>query len=161
MNKALEYIRDISCLIAEHYSDKAPLTEEQKLSKNCFLDYCKYIAKELQLLEQIDNAKSSEALNCLEKLGNIWHTGYTGKIRETALYNTIKQALIKAQEQEKVLEIIKEKSVDIKHLKWCINNPKKLTTPLLNYNIDMNKNEELTEEEYDLLKEVVGKWIEN
>ena len=53
MSKALEYIRDISCLIAEYYSDKEPLTEEQKLSKNCFLDYCKYIAKELKAFEII------------------------------------------------------------------------------------------------------------
>ena len=53
MSKALEYIRDISCLISENYSDKEPLTEEQKLSKNCFLDYCKCIKKELTALEII------------------------------------------------------------------------------------------------------------
>ena len=67
MSKGLEYIRDISYLILENYSDKEPLTEEQKLSKNCFLDYCKCIEKELQRLETIDNFKPSEALELLKE----------------------------------------------------------------------------------------------
>lgn len=57
MSKGLEYIRDISCLISENYSDKEPLTEEQKLSKNCFLDYCKCIEKELKAFEIIKEKK--------------------------------------------------------------------------------------------------------
>ena len=102
MSKGLEYIRDISCLIAEYYSDKEPLTEEQKLSKNCFLDYCKYIAKELNRLEQIDNAKPSEALECSLKLYKMVESAGNGNcfnLNEAWEYHkTIKQALIKAQE---------------------------------------------------------------
>lgn len=54
--------------------------------------------------------------------------------------------------QEKALEIIKEKNVNVKLLK--------LSTNLLDYytrvKIKTGENTELTEEEYDLLKEVLG-----
>lgn len=144
MSRGLEYIRDISCLILENYSDKEPLTEEQKLSKNCFLDYCKYIAKELDRLEQIDNANPSEALECLEKLELLtcdfeW---YKDNI------NTIKQALIKSQEQEKVLKIIKKKNVMIYALK--------VSKTVDDYNDLVSTDEQLTQEEFDLIKEVLS-----
>ena len=120
MSKGLEYIRDISYLILENYSDKEPLTEEQKLSKNCFLDYCKYIEKELQRLEAIDNANPSEALECLEK------TQYTIQkycnekgLLFTDAYNighwlsTIKQTLIKAQELKSKNKALLEENSDL------------------------------------------------
>ena len=54
--------------------------------------------------------------------------------------------------QEKALEIIEEKNVNVKLLK--------LSTNLLDYytrvKIKTGENTELTEEEYDLLKEVLG-----
>ena len=53
-------------------------------------------------LDAIDNVKPSDALECLEKL-------VSDILKKTSLFNTIKKALIKSQEQEKVLEIIKEK----------------------------------------------------
>ena len=103
MTKELEYIRDISYLIMENYSDKEPLTEEKKASKKCFLRYC----------------------------------------------NEIKQALIKAQEQEKVLKILFEKNVTIFWLKECKS--------LEEYNYNTADYMKLTQEEFDLLK----RWIEN
>ena len=63
---------------------------------------------------------------------------------------TIEQALLKAQEQEKVLEIIEEKKVDIGLLKRSEN--------WLDYYTrvkhKIGKDTELTEEEFDLLKRI-------
>lgn len=61
----------------------------------------------------------------------------------------IKRALIKAQEQEKVLEIIKNKEVDTFILMLCDN--------IEQYNIGLkNKsNRQLTKEEFDLLKKIL------
>lgn len=95
------------------------------------------IKKALQRLESIDNAKPSEALNSLERIGKEYLTIESKDFDEC--FNTIKQALInfdlirdflkdlskltnetnlnkimkKLQEQEKVLKIIKEYQVDI------------------------------------------------
>jgi len=148
MNKGLEYIRDISCLISENYSDKEPLTEEQKLSKNCFLDYCKYIEKELQRLEKIDNAKTGEALKGLKHIKKY----YVPEPCTATTYNyleIIEQSLIKAQENEKVLEVIKEKGVDVGYLKTC-KTLEEYNSNCWNDEEDFNK--KLTEEEFDLLK---------
>ena len=77
-----------------------------------------------QRLEAIDNAKPSEALKCLESMKDT--DIYINRNVEPLFefykeeLNTIKQALIQAQEQEKVLSIIKEKEVDIHLLKACI-----------------------------------------
>lgn len=157
MSKGIEYIKDISCLISENYSDKEPLTEEQKLSKNCFLDYCKYIEKELDRLEQIDNAKPSEALECLEKTQDTIQKYCNEKgLLFTDAYNighwllTIKQALLKAQELEKVLDIIKKKRVNVKQLLLCWK--------VEMYNSRCRKGYELSKEEFDLLKRWVEKW---
>jgi hypothetical protein len=67
--------------------------------------------------------------------------------------NIIKQALLKAQEQEKVFEIIKEKDVDIKFLKSLINSNSEYTreNALKIYNIGLDS-EKLNEEEFELLK---------
>ena len=89
-------------------------------------------------LGRIDNTKPRGALECLEEIGGIelshieydqdedfngdWvydtREEYDGTIEEnySEAYNTIKQALIKAQGQEKALKIIFEKRVDIWHL---------------------------------------------
>ena len=69
---------------------------------------------------------------------------------------TIKQALIKAQEQKRVLEIIKEKDVDVKFLRMLINSDSEYTRKkaLKIYNLCLD-NEELTPEEFDTLKEMI------
>ena len=74
------------------------------------------IESALTELEQIKEAKPSEAMECLEKLPYM-SQGY-GNWKE--YYNTIKQALLKAQELEKenteykeVLTLIKNKMVDL------------------------------------------------
>ena len=94
-------------------------------------------------LAKIDNAKPSEALERLENNRNA--------IPYAIDYRIIKQALIKSQEQEKVLEIIKEKKVDIKLIMWAGN-----MVEAYNQKVREQKDywwrEELTQEEFDLLK---------
>lgn len=108
-------------------------------------------------------AKPSEALECLEWLiknyiGNDYY------VYEEELI-TIKQALIKSQEQEKALKIIFEKRVDINGLKKCIELDLPLTDNqrLHKYNHDymMIGMEQLTEEEFNLLKAYFEKNIQN
>ena len=119
---------------------------------------CEQIKNMIQRLEAIDNAKPSEALECLEEIakaptfmgGNpkyLYHT--KSEIPFIEDINTIKQALLKAKEQEKVLKIIKEKKVNIDLLNDCKDR--------YEYNIHFPYREiyQLTEEEFDLLKEVL------
>lgn len=105
------------------------------------------IEKGLQRLEAIDNAEPSEALT---EIFNIIYnldcgTTYEQDKKLDECRKTIKQALLKAQEQEKVLNIIKEKEVNIASLK---------AYDLEEYN--MIYENKLTEEEFDLLKEYLG-----
>ena len=62
-------------------------------------------------------------------------------------YNTIKQVLIKAQEQEKMLKIVFEKNVNTLLLELSENVDE--------YNKRIVPNGQLTQEEFNSLKEVV------
>ena len=65
--------------------------------------YYDIVQEALQRLEAIDNANPSEALECLEILfSNVVSTTYN---RESSLkdFNTIKQALLKAEKDEKII----------------------------------------------------------
>lgn len=103
-------------------------------------------------LESIDKTKTSETLECLGNLErhflNKWKQSYylEEKPKELNDIITIKQALLKVQDQEKVLEIIKERQVDIYHLN------KSSTVEEYNEVWDGAKYC-LTKEEFDLLKE--------
>ena len=109
----------------------------------------------LKRLEAIDNAEPSEALELLGFMGNF--------IIPTALGNKhlkdfcdkefaiIKAALLKAEKEHKALEIIKEKDVDLRTLKAGF----KVECGLQEYNKHQYKENELTEEEFNLLKEVL------
>ena len=123
-------------------SIKNALEVIQMYNRNVKIDYGLFntIENGLQRLESIDNSNPNEALECLEKLELLtcdfeW---YKDNI------NTIKQALLKAQEQEKVLKIIKEKNVNTLLLELAEN--------LEEYNERIVPNGKLTEEEFDLLK---------
>ena len=110
------------------------------------------LSKELQHLGAVDNSKPSEALEYLEEITNpvIQMNSYRGnnKSSQTIEYikkvATIQQSLIKAQEQEKVLEIIKEKTVNILLLELAENVDE--------YNERIVPNGQLTQDEYHLLK---------
>ena len=137
----------------------------------------------LDYLKSLDNVNPSEALRKLDDilnkvfdygvqsvLDNLLLRGYNTKnmLKQECLgktldydldeaktkiinlndYPIIKQALLKAQEQEKVLEIVKKKTVSIFQLGCCKN--------VNEYNdLKFIEFEKLTQEEFDLLKEVL------
>lgn len=141
MSKELEALLDIKENYKFYVHNKKPI------------DYqCEIIKKALQRLETLDNAKPSEALECLEKVNDYLNNVYDYKeiIEEVKKdINTIKQALLKAQEQEKVLEIIKEKYVDFFQFPCCRN--------VYEYNdLKFSKHEKITQEEFDTLKRWLG-----
>lgn len=139
------------------------------------------IEQALQRLAAIDNTKPSEALECLEeeiknleiklkkniklrdKLTIYQHrdlencfsriSKYENKLKQL---NTIKQALIKAEEQEKVLEIIKNKQVDVNLFITLIPFNKSVEELTRAYNQCFIERCRLTIEETTLLK----KWLE-
>ena len=91
--------------------------------------------------------------NCYEEVGNaeedciLYAKDYIG-------FNTIKQALIKAQEQEKVLNIIKNKDVDMFNLKIALlQNSVDVYNSSIPIEYEGNK---LTQEEFELLKRWLG-----
>ena len=132
------------------------------------------IEQALERLEAIDNANPSEALEELEMLHDCstamqelpssnWieyaETEAELDLKLHFAYLDIKQSLIKSQEQEKVLEIIKEYQVDIWLLKQCdYENYIRIRKEAM-VSIGQIVNEdgiilenEITQEEFDLLK---------
>lgn len=137
----------------------------------------------IQRLEAIDNAKPSEALGTLDGLySNVteeinWHwKGYARCNEEVHKYDDdfkcIKQALIKSQEQEKVLSIIKEKHISVWRFRNIVfgyeqkqngnnvNDTYEYYTHCFGYYHEGFEFELLTEEEFELLKQYFGKNIQ-
>ena len=170
MSKELEEIKTLRGF------NQVELNNDENINKS--LDV---IEKALQRLESIDNANPSEALKTLEDLrkqvsfansdGCIFNDIYEDIIRDIEI---IKQALINEQEQEKeidrlenqcldvlgdnirlkkVLEIIKERQVDVFHLM------RSETVEEYNKIWDSSKYC-LTQEEFELLKAYFGKNIQ-
>ena len=118
-------------------------TKSVSIDKHTLLD----IQKELEL-QLINNSKLSEAL---ERLSALCNYQITNKNKDN--YEYIKQALLKVQEQEKVLEIIRRKGLPLierdmiilseNYEQYCIKYDK--------YNM-MIASIQKTEEEFDLLK---------
>ena len=104
-------------------------------------------------LEAIDNANPSEALNGLEFICKILNEKRIDvKWLFKKDYNTIKQALLQGQKEHRALEIIKEKRVACD----LLTNPDVMDYK--KYNSHCDKYDfivPLTEEEFNLLKEVV------
>ena len=121
------------------------------------------INQALQRLESIDNANPSEALEGLKKNEELFDeiakenptTYKDGTVIEAYLFmiNTIKieQALQKAREQEKVLEIILEKNVNLEVL--SISNDVNIYNKVITRYSVWYK--ELTKEEFELLKKTL------
>ena len=132
--------------------DDLHIKECEKLGISPTQDY-EIIKETLQRLETIDNSNPSEALEQVkffksqdfyDEIGQ--HYGF---IDERC--KVIEEALIKAQEQKQVLEIIKEKDVDIYILKNC------KTVDEYNSSVVhiVGETRELTQEEFELLKRYV------
>lgn len=144
MSKELEIITDYIEKI-EEYEKK---TGKQYLANYITKELCITIKEKLQRLEAIDNANPSEALNITKATEK-----YTG-----IDLSIIKQALLKAQEQEdkaKAFDLINTKNVDIKLLKWAYPSVEA-------YNVAVREQkdywwrEELTPEEFEFLGRLVG-----
>lgn len=103
-DEALKQLGDISYFINETYSDNEPLEENQRDSRQCFMNYCK----------------------------------------------NIKQALLKAQEQEKALKIIIDKCVEMTLLLYSFIVSEDVG--FYNLRISGRLTKALTQEEYDTLK---------
>ena len=161
MSKELELIRTLIDGANEYEKKTGNTNPTVYLSKNNLL----VIKQALHRLEEIDNANPSEALELLGFMGNF--------IIPTALGNEhlkdfcdkefaiIKQSLLKAQKEHKALEIIKEKNVNMFGFKRDIKQLgnrftyKYYQSNLGNYHSGFEI-QELTEEEFSLLKEILG-----
>lgn len=122
----------------------------KKMNKNDILGFdltFVYLDKALKRLESIDNTEPSEALEGLQHIKKY----YVPEPCSSTTYDyleTIKQALLKAQEQEKVIDLIKE----LKRLGDNINDILEYDTYEDYINSKWDWSYELTEEEFDLLK---------
>jgi len=129
--------------------DNKPILYLGKHYEKVILPYEEY-QKMCNRLESIDNANPSEALECLDKIAKQIEldedTDYW-EIRNA--HKTVENALLKAQEEHKALEIIKENKIEM-----ALFNDSK-TVEDYNHNRNWGANE-LTEEEFNLLKE----WLE-
>lgn len=125
---------------------------------------CEHIKNMVQRLESTDNANPSEALECLKQIEDVIETKIGLGVVNTYLINIIKQALIKAQEQEKVLEIIFEKNVNVYYFKdelafWNLSYEYYINNFSSFHNGPAIKM--LDEEEFELLKQYFEKIFKN
>jgi len=159
------------------------LKQELYYSPNQIPDIDKWheiIEQALKRLEAIDNANPNRALECLEALGGveISHTeteqdeDFNGEwVFDTVTvddgpieylydeyFNTIKDYILKTQQQEdkaKAFNLINEKDVDIKLLKWAYPSVEA-------YNVKVRTEKdywwrkELTKEEFEFIGRLVG-----
>ena len=145
MNKEyLEALEDLIIEFDELGFEPTILCDQQKEIES----FRNRLMKIRDYLKLINNANPSEALECFIETIRMFGENQIGLDRYEEKYNTIKQALIKAQEQEKILEIIFEKGIDIGWLRQC------KTVEEYNYHCEAKH---LTQEEFELLK----RWLEN
>lgn len=165
-----------------YYTEELSQDEVEEIEKNLNI-----VQDGLKRLEAIDNSNPNEALDYMESLFNCWEyliKKDNSEIKEIELekytfkenYDTIKNHILKAQEQEediihykgtvdnlrrdnallkdiknkqeKVLEIIKEKYVEI----YILFKSKNVEQ----YNFNIRFGKKLTQEEFDTLKEMLG-----
>ena len=121
-----------------------------------FGDELRIIEQALQRLEAIDNTKPSEAL---ERTSSEIIDGYpTGNVNVGMTWeehSAIKQTLQKSQEQEKVLEIIFEKEVNMQVFNQCED------VETYNKVYIKQKDRQLTQEEFDKVKRCLTYVSEN
>ena len=117
----------------------------------CFGDELRIIEQALQRLEAIENSNPSEALECWNYIKAIipeWARKKDEKHPD--ILEPIKQDLLKAQEQEKVLDVIKNKQVNVRRAIILRENYQDY---IENYGRPFAHCEQLlTEEEFELLK---------
>lgn len=129
------------------------------IKKNCSKEVIDLI---LQNLKECDNANLNEALDCSLKLYKMVESAGNDKgfnLNEAWEYhNTIKHSLLKAIKQEdkvKAFDLINEKDIDIKLLKWAYPS-----VDAYNQKVREQKDywwrKELTKEEFEFIGRMVG-----
>ena len=108
-------------------------------------------------LKAIKDANPSEALECLEEMAKyrIEYSEYLMPIKDISEYKTIKQTLLKAQEQEKVLKVILKKRIDLESF-YSTFVKDDLDYKYYEKYYGTYGLEKLTQEEFLLLKEVLA-----
>lgn len=112
-------------------------------------------------LKQIKEAKPSEAMKLIDSIREYSHSlTMVNYLVMNSDLDIVEQALLKAQEQEKVLEVVIKKNVDTKAIKNYVSMEREKRTnkkAFELYNIFAYSEEsKLTEEEFELIK----KWAE-
>ena len=140
MSKALEAYRRL-CRHLDYDNDDYMFNgcyeEDNEVIENALKDY-EILKKDLT--KEVLKMNSKEAL---ERLYDGYQNGMAGR----SFYDIIKQDL-------EILEIIKTKKVDISLIKNCYGL---LAYAVYNSHIDEEKNDELTKQEFNKIKE----WLEN
>ena len=99
MSRELEIMKEErERLVQEGYAD-------------CYIEECDLVIKALKRLESIDNAEPSEAVKCLEELGEMYYVE-ADNLEESVItyanecdwFNTIKNCILKSQEQKQYLK---------------------------------------------------------
>lgn len=134
-------------------------------------EYFDIIEGALQRLQDIDNMNPNEVLGYMKSLFKSWENLAKKEkdnleTKEVEIekyffrenYDTIRQAFIKAQEQEdksKAFDLINEKDIDVKLLKWAYPSVEAYNTK-----VRMEKDywwrKELTKEEFEFIGRMVG-----
>ena len=153
MSKELDYInekiKDLEFKI-EHPREYqiSPLGKVRINDGAVFKEELEILKSIKQRLEAIDNASTSEAMECLENLCDEFPI-----LKKD--YKIINRALLKAQEQEKVLKIIKKKKVNI-DLLYASSIVEQYNDELVRvYGMWFVKDRQLTKDEFDALKRVL------
>lgn len=146
MNKELE-TKDLQANFIKCFKELLTKTDKNIIVVNISREMAQDM---VNLYEKYLTINSSEALKYLEELEqNIKDRIILAEDRQLKLCATIKQALLKSQELEKVIRIIMEKYVDIRALKYA-KTYKEYNARVLNLIAKID--DFLTEEEFDLLK---------
>ena len=143
MSKELNALECLEAL-EQDIKDRTILAEDRQLK------LCAVIKQALLELQSIKEANPSEALECLDKLAKqIELDEDTDYFEIRNAHITVEQALLKDEKEHKALEIIKEKEVNMQVFNQCED------VETYNKVYIKQKDRQLTQEEFSLLKEVL------
>ena len=154
-SKEMEYLKDIKYLV---------LNEIDNLkNKELWKSYFDKLEQSLTELQQIKSAELTKALECLEELGKMYLEN-DSQVEDLIIFDTIKQALIKAQRIIKQEEVNKQKAEAFDYLmskmKFEFKGRGHIMTDTFYVFVEMSGEQFVVdfdnEEEYNKLKEVVN-----
>lgn len=127
MSKELDKVNEIQRTRAIYKADGTTVIESSLF--NLLVAYAK---EALQRLEALDNANPSEALKYLDKIKTRFRDTCLGMyLEDTREFGTIKQALLKAEQDKKKLNEIEKltyllyserRKIGQEYVKWCKEN---------------------------------------